>query len=73
MMDWSLAYLRAQTILKKIESYRKYLLVNILEVKSTSGLKTGLNEAFIIDSETRKKLIAEDPNSIHLIKPFLTG
>jgi len=37
------------------------------------GIKTGLNEAFVIDEDTRKKLIAEDPKSVELIKPWLRG
>lgn len=41
--------------------------------KSYYGVKTGLNEAFIISSETRKKLIEKDVKSQELIKPFLEG
>jgi hypothetical protein len=37
------------------------------------GIKTGLNEAFVIDGKTREKLIAEDPKSAELIKPWLRG
>ena len=37
------------------------------------GILTGLNEAFVIDEDTRKKLIAEDPKSAELIKPWLRG
>jgi hypothetical protein len=37
------------------------------------GIKTGLNEAFIIDCATRDRLIAEDPNSAQIIKPLLAG
>ena len=37
------------------------------------GIKTGLNEAFVIDAKTREKLIAEDPKSLELIKSFLAG
>ena len=37
------------------------------------GIKTGLNEAFVIDGATRELLIAEDPKSAELIKPFLAG
>jgi hypothetical protein len=37
------------------------------------GIKTGLNEAFVIDEATRKRLIAEDPRSADLIKPWLRG
>ncbi|MFH1628268.1 MAG: TaqI-like C-terminal specificity domain-containing protein, partial [Pseudomonadota bacterium] len=37
------------------------------------GIKTGLNEAFVIDETTRQQLIAEDPKSSELIKPWLRG
>jgi hypothetical protein len=37
------------------------------------GVLTGLNEAFVIDEDTRDRLITEDPKSTELIKPFLIG
>jgi len=37
------------------------------------GIKTGLNEAFVIDQAKRDELIAEDPRSAELIKPWLRG
>lgn len=37
------------------------------------GVLTGLNEAFVIDEATRQRLIAEDPRSADLIKPWLRG
>jgi hypothetical protein len=37
------------------------------------GILTGYNEAFIIDGETKEKLIAEDPNSAEIIRPILRG
>jgi hypothetical protein len=37
------------------------------------GVKTGLNEAFIIDQATRDRLIREDRNSEAIIKPMLRG
>ncbi|PKN71473.1 MAG: restriction endonuclease [Deltaproteobacteria bacterium HGW-Deltaproteobacteria-12] len=37
------------------------------------GILTGLNEAFVIDEATRAQLIAEDPQSAELIKPWLRG
>jgi type I restriction-modification system DNA methylase subunit len=37
------------------------------------GIKTGLNEAFVIDRATKDKLIQQDPNSAELLKPFLEG
>lgn len=37
------------------------------------GIKTGLNEAFVIDQVKRDELIAEDPRSTELIRPWLLG
>jgi hypothetical protein len=37
------------------------------------GIKTGFNEAFVIDKATRDKLVAQDPKSAEVIKPFLEG
>ncbi len=37
------------------------------------GIKTGLNEAFVIDRVTRDRLINEDKKSAELIKPFVVG
>lgn len=37
------------------------------------GIKTGLNEAFVIDTPTKDRLCAEDPKSAELLKPFLEG
>ena len=37
------------------------------------GVLTGLNEAFVVDRETRNQLIAEHPSSAQVLKPFLRG
>lgn len=37
------------------------------------GIKTGCNEAFVIDRSTYMKLLADDPKSAEIIKPFLRG
>jgi hypothetical protein len=37
------------------------------------GIKTGLNDAFIVDTPTRDRLVAADPKSAELLKPFLKG
>ena len=37
------------------------------------GITTGLNEAFIIDNQTKEGLIAQDPQSEEIIKPVLRG
>jgi type II restriction/modification system DNA methylase subunit YeeA len=42
-------------------------------IQINRGLLTGFNEAFIIDTETRNKLISEDPRSEKIIFPILRG
>ena len=37
------------------------------------GFKTGLNEAFLVDSSTRDKLVAKDPKVRKLLRPYLRG
>ena len=37
------------------------------------GIKTGFNEAFIIDGKKKDELIAADPKSAEIIKPVLRG
>lgn len=37
------------------------------------GVKTGLNDAFIIDENKREHLIRENPESAEVIKPLITG
>ena len=37
------------------------------------GIKTGCNDAFIIDNETKEKLVKEDPKSAEILKPILRG
>ena len=42
-------------------------------VKIYRGVTTGLNEAFIIDNETKERLCKEDPKSKEILKPILRG
>ncbi len=48
-------------------------LVDVVEGKMYYGVKTGLNEAFIIDQATRDRLVASDPASAEIVKPVLRG
>lgn len=43
------------------------------DVRINYGIKTGLNEAFIIDKKTKDRLISENPKSTEIIKPTLRG
>jgi len=69
---WSLSDEQTQNLLTKLKS-TGILLEEYVKEKICYGIKTGLNEAFVIDAQTRKQLIAEDPKSKELIKPFLLG
>lgn len=69
---WSLAPKEVQQLLAKIRS-KGVPLSEYVDGKIFYGIKTGLNEAFVIDQATRDRLIAEDPRSGEVIKPFLAG
>ena len=69
---WSLVGDKAGKLFEKIRQ-KGIPLEKYKEAKIYRGILTGLNEAFVIDSETKKKLIKEDPKSAELIKPFLLG
>lgn len=43
------------------------------DIQINYGIKTGLNEAFIISGEKKDELIAEDPKSAEIIRPILRG
>ena len=47
--------------------------LNEWELTINYGLKTGFNDAFIINNETKENLIKEDPKSAKIIKPVLRG
>ena len=42
-------------------------------VKPCYGIKTGFNEAFLIDDATKKRIVQADPKSAEIIKPYLRG
>jgi SAM-dependent methyltransferase len=42
-------------------------------VKPLYGVKTGFNEAFLIDGPTRDRLVRDDPGCADIIKPYLRG
>lgn len=69
---WSLTGVKTEQLLAKIKT-KGVPLGEYVEGKIFYGIKTGLNKAFVIDDPTRQRLIAEDPKSAGLIKPFLLG
>ena len=48
-------------------------LADFAGVKPFYGIKTGLNEAFLIDTPTKNRLIHDDPRSAEIIKPYVRG
>lgn len=69
---WSLSDERTQILLNKLCG-KGLTLDDYVGTEVHYGIKTGLNEAFVIDNQTRQMLIAEDPKSLELIRPFLAG
>jgi type I restriction-modification system DNA methylase subunit len=69
---WSLSNESTQQLLINLRS-KGISLGEYLDGKVFYGIKTGLNEAFVIDAETKKALVALDKKSEELIKPFLIG
>ena len=43
------------------------------DISINYGIKTGFNDAFIINGEKRAELIAQDPKSAEIIRPILRG
>ena len=43
------------------------------DIQINYGIKTGFNDAFIINGEKRAELIAQDPKSAEIIRPILRG
>ena len=69
---WNLGSETEQLLLKKLRS-AGVPLSEYVNGEIYYGIKTGLNEAFVIDEETKNRLIKEDKRSSEVIKPFLAG
>ena len=69
---WSLAAAEQQALLEKLRKAGTPL-GEYVEGKIYNGVKTGFNEAFVIDAATREALLAVDPACADFIKPFLVG
>lgn len=69
---WSLTNESASRVLAKLRAVGTPL-GEYVQGKIYYGIKTGLNEAFVVDAATRARLIAEDPKSAEVLKPFLAG
>ena len=69
---WSLASSKSQLVLEKI-SFDAISLGKYVNERIYYGIKTGLNEAFVISKELRNEFIKKDPKVEDLIKPFVIG
>jgi adenine-specific DNA-methyltransferase len=69
---WALERSHVLALMDKLRTVGKPL-SEYVDGKIFYGIKTGLNEAFVIDEETKARLIAEDPKSAEIIKPWLRG
>ncbi|PPK87755.1 Eco57I restriction-modification methylase [Neolewinella xylanilytica] len=69
---WNLADVKTQRLLEKLRN-TGVPLGEYVNGEIYYGIKTGYNEAFVIDLATRDRLIAEDPKGAEVIKPFLAG
>jgi hypothetical protein len=69
--SWAILSPIEQSIKRKIEAVGTPL--KDWDVSINYGIKTGCNEAFIINEETRARLIAADPKSAEIIRPILRG
>jgi hypothetical protein len=69
---WTLGNIETENLLKKITSIGQPL-ETYVNGAIYYGIKTGLNKAFIIDENTKNKLIQADSKNAAIIKPFLIG
>ena len=69
--SWCILNPIEQSIKNKIESIGTPL--KDWDININYGVKTGLNEAFIIDGAKKDELIAKDPKSAEIIRPILRG
>ncbi len=69
---WTLERPEVLALMEKLRKAGKPL-GEYVEGRFYRGVLTGLNEAFVINEATRKRLIAEDPRSAELIQPWLRG
>lgn len=60
-----------QSIKSKVEKVGKPL--KNWDIQINYGIKTGFNEAFIIDGKTKDTLIEKSPKNAELIRPILRG
>ncbi len=66
--SWAILSPIEQSIKRKIEAVGTPL--KDWDIRINYGIKTGFNDAFIIDGKKKDELIAQDPKSAEIIRPF---
>ncbi|MBP1467705.1 Eco57I restriction-modification methylase domain-containing protein [Candidatus Chloroploca sp. M-50] len=69
---WSLANASIDDLMLKIRDAGE-ILSRFAGIKPLSGVKTGFNEAFLLDTVTKERIVREDMRSSKIIKPYLRG
>lgn len=69
---WTLEAQNVQALLEKLRGHGTPL-CEYASIKPYYGLKTGCNEAFLIDQATKERLCQADPNSAEILKKYLRG
>jgi type I restriction-modification system DNA methylase subunit len=70
--NWTLASMNEVLLIEKLRQTSIPLSEYVRE-DIYFGIKTGLNDAFVIDEKSRKRLIGEDKRNVDFIKPFVVG
>ena len=71
-MAWNLESSAVDDLLAKIRRVGVPL-GGFAGVKPYYGIKTGLNEAFLIDTPTKNRLMRDDPRAAEVLKPYFRG
>jgi len=70
--NWRVAPRYVSELMTKLDQ-RGQQLGDVVDDQILRGIVTGLNEAFLIEGETKKELMNNDPDSEDLIKPLVRG
>ena len=72
MDEWRFQPKALTELFKKIVQNRPTL-SDVVGGRIYRGITTGLNEAFVIDDQTRRAIVSENPNCAEIIKPLSEG
>ena len=69
---WSFAPQEVDELVSRLSDTNEPL-VEYCDGHICMGVKSGLTKAFVIDAETRNRIVQENPKAEEIIKPFLNG